>query len=119
MACSTPTSAGFIFPACWASRAGSKDESGRARFAPLEKPIGPGRLKIVSMGSIEGAGEDQAIMWRGFMLNRAVQHFLEDVRWGDMHSRRGGVSIDRSSPGHRARGGLRKAADAHDELDWL
>ena len=24
-------------------------------------------------------------MWRGFMLNRAVQHFLEDVRWGDMH----------------------------------
>ena len=37
------------------------------------------------MGSIEGTGEDQAIMWRGFMLNRAVQHFLEDVRWGDMH----------------------------------
>jgi ATP-binding protein involved in chromosome partitioning len=49
---------------------GEKDESGRARFAPLEKPIGPGRLKVVSMGSIEGAGEDQAIMWRGFMLNR-------------------------------------------------
>jgi ATP-binding protein involved in chromosome partitioning len=23
-------------------------------------------------------------MWRGLMLNRAVQHFLEDVRWGDM-----------------------------------
>jgi ATP-binding protein involved in chromosome partitioning len=23
-------------------------------------------------------------MWRGFMLNRAVQHFLEDVAWGDM-----------------------------------
>jgi hypothetical protein len=69
---------------------GEKDESGRARFAPLEKPIGPGRLKIVSMGSIEGAGEDQAIMWRGFMLNRAVQHFLEDVRWGDLHCRRGG-----------------------------
>ena len=39
----------------------------------------------MSMGSIEGTGEDQAIMWRGFMLNRAVQHFLEDVAWGDMH----------------------------------
>jgi ATP-binding protein involved in chromosome partitioning len=23
-------------------------------------------------------------MWRGLMLNRAVQHFLEDVRWGEM-----------------------------------
>jgi len=44
-----------------------------------------GLLKVVSMGSIEGTGEDQAIMWRGFMLNRAVQHFLEDVAWGDMH----------------------------------
>ena len=28
------------------------------------------------------SGEDEAIMWRGLMLNRAVQHFLEDVRWG-------------------------------------
>jgi ATP-binding protein involved in chromosome partitioning len=63
---------------------GVKDEAGRARFAPLEKPVGPGLLKVVSMGSIEGTGEDQAIMWRGFMLNRAVQHFLEDVAWGDM-----------------------------------
>lgn len=23
-------------------------------------------------------------MWRGLILNRAVQHFLQDVRWGDM-----------------------------------
>ena len=30
------------------------------------------------------SGEDEAIMWRGLMLNRAVQHFLEDVRWGDL-----------------------------------
>ena len=64
---------------------GDKDESGRARFVPLEKSMGPGRLKVVSMGSIAGAAEDQAIMWRGFMLNRAVQHFLEDVAWGDLH----------------------------------
>src|SRR5207302_470862 len=38
-------------------------------------------LKVLSMGSIEGAEEDEAIMLRGFMLNRAVQHFLEDVDW--------------------------------------
>ena len=28
------------------------------------------------------SGEDDAIMWRGLVLNRAVQHFLEDVAWG-------------------------------------
>lgn len=54
------------------------------RMLPLEKQVGQGTLKVLSMGSIEGAEEDQAIMLRGFMLNRAVQHFLEDVRWGDM-----------------------------------
>jgi ATP-binding protein involved in chromosome partitioning len=30
------------------------------------------------------APEDEAIMWRGLMLNRGVQHFLEDVAWGDL-----------------------------------
>ena len=35
------------------------------------------------MGLIGGA-EDQAIMWRGLILNRPSQHFLEDVRWGDL-----------------------------------
>ncbi|MBW3556676.1 MAG: Mrp/NBP35 family ATP-binding protein [Actinobacteria bacterium] len=61
----------------------AKDEGGRLRITPLEKRVAPdGLLKVVSMGSIEGAEEDQAIMLRGLMLNRALQHFLEDVRWG-------------------------------------
>ena len=60
----------------------NKDASGRLRITPLDKPVGDGVLKVVSMGSIEGAEEDQAIMLRGLMLNRALKHFLEDVRWG-------------------------------------
>jgi len=36
------------------------------------------------MGSISGTNETEAIMWRGLMLNRAVQHFLEDVEWGQL-----------------------------------
>jgi ATP-binding protein involved in chromosome partitioning len=36
------------------------------------------------MGSIAGTNETEAIMWRGLMLNRAVQHFLEDVQWGEL-----------------------------------
>ena len=30
------------------------------------------------------ADEESAIMWRGLILNRAVQQFLEDVRWGEL-----------------------------------
>ncbi|HZQ86829.1 MAG TPA: P-loop NTPase [Acidimicrobiales bacterium] len=52
------------------------------KILPIEKKVGTGLLKVVSMGAMQGAEEDEAIMWRGFMLNRAVQHFLEDVRWG-------------------------------------
>jgi ATP-binding protein involved in chromosome partitioning len=53
------------------------------KILPIEKRVGAGLIKVVSMGAMRGAEEDEAIMWRGFMLNRAVQHFLEDVRWGE------------------------------------
>jgi ATP-binding protein involved in chromosome partitioning len=48
----------------------------------LELAVGSGSLKVISMGFL--SGEDEAIMWRGLMLNRAVQHFLEDVQWGPL-----------------------------------
>ncbi|MHB8467773.1 MAG: P-loop NTPase [Acidimicrobiales bacterium] len=54
------------------------------KMVPIAQPVGTGLLKVLSMGLIGGAEEDQAIMWRGLILNRAVQHFLEDVRWGDL-----------------------------------
>jgi ATP-binding protein involved in chromosome partitioning len=54
----------------------------RPRMRPVEKRIGDGLVKVLSMGFL--SPEDQAIMWRGLMLNRAVQHFLEDTVWGDM-----------------------------------
>lgn len=59
-------------------------EASDGKILPINKPVGSGRIEIVSMGSIEGAEEDQAIMLRGLMLNRAVQHFIEDVRWGPL-----------------------------------
>jgi len=52
------------------------------KIVPLERPVGDGLLKVVSMGFL--ADEESAIMWRGLILNRAVQQFLEDVRWGDL-----------------------------------
>jgi len=51
------------------------------RIVPVERPHGAGRVAMVSMGMlVEEAGE--AIMWRGLLLARALQHFVEDVAWG-------------------------------------
>ena len=52
------------------------------KIVPMELEVGQGLLKVVSMGFL--ADEDTAIMWRGLILNRAVQQFLEDVRWGEV-----------------------------------
>ena len=52
------------------------------KIVPLSRKIGEGRLDVVSMGFLVDR-EDSALMWRGLMLNRAVQHFCEDVRWSD------------------------------------
>ncbi len=59
---------------------GSK-ESGQ--IEPHVVSMGAGELEIVSMGFLVDS-DDTALMWRGLMLNRAVQHFLQDVQWGDL-----------------------------------
>jgi ATP-binding protein involved in chromosome partitioning len=58
------------------------DQSER-KIVPHTSAVGPGRLEVVSMGLL-AEREDAALMWRGLMQNRALQHFLEDVRWGDL-----------------------------------
>jgi len=50
------------------------------KIQPLTRKIGDGRLEVVSMGFMVDQ-EDSALMWRGLMLNRAVQHFCQDVAW--------------------------------------
>jgi ATP-binding protein involved in chromosome partitioning len=62
--------------------AGEQTDDGQ-KIRPHELAMGAGTLKVVSMGFLV-ENEDAALMWRGLMLNRAVQHFLEDVRWGPM-----------------------------------
>lgn len=63
---------------------GQRAGEGKVLMKPVAKPVGEGALHVVSMGSIAGTNETEAIMWRGLMLNRAVQHFLEDVEWGEL-----------------------------------
>ena len=56
------------------------DDAGERRIIPHSIPVGTGRLDVVSMGLLVD-DETDALMWRGLVLNRAVQHFLEDVAW--------------------------------------
>jgi ATP-binding protein involved in chromosome partitioning len=60
----------------------ASSQQARPKMRPVEKAIGDGLLKVLSMGFL--SPEDEAIMWRGLMLNRAVQHFIEDTVWGDL-----------------------------------
>ena len=50
------------------------------RISPATVDIGQGKIEVVSMGLLVDA-EETALMWRGLILQRAVQHFLEDVAW--------------------------------------
>ena len=58
-------------------RLGAKD----GMIQPAERVIGNGLLKVVSMGLLVD-DEDQAIMWRGLLLAKAVEEFLTKVQWG-------------------------------------
>jgi ATP-binding protein involved in chromosome partitioning len=58
------------------------DVDGRPLIVPNERKIGTGLVRVVSMGFLVDE-EESALMWRGLMLNRGVQHFLQDVSWGD------------------------------------
>jgi ATP-binding protein involved in chromosome partitioning len=63
-------------------RLGGVERDGKRYMVPLERRIGDGVVRVVSMGFLVN-GEETALMWRGLMLNRGVQHFLQDVIWGD------------------------------------
>ncbi len=57
-------------------------EARAGKMVPLERTIGAGTVRVLSMGFL--ADEEQAIMWRGLVLTRAVQQFLQDAHWGDL-----------------------------------
>lgn len=48
------------------------------KLAPLEAY----GLKLMSMGFLAGA--DQAMVWRGPMVSRAIEQFMSDVAWGEL-----------------------------------
>ena len=63
-------------------RLAGEERDGKKQMVPHERKVGDGLLRIISMGFLV-EDEEQALMWRGLMLNRGVTHFLQDVAWGD------------------------------------
>jgi ATP-binding protein involved in chromosome partitioning len=49
------------------------------KMQPLERVVGSGSIRLLSMGLL--ADEDQALMWRGLMVQKAVAQFIEDADW--------------------------------------
>ena len=57
------------------------ERGGRKMMIPNSRTFGTGEVRAVSMGFLV-EDESSALMWRGLMLQRGVQHFLQDVSWG-------------------------------------
>src|SRR5918996_532095 len=49
------------------------------KIIPNDSPAGP---KVMSIGFF--VEENAAVVWRGPMLHKAIQQFLEDVEWGEL-----------------------------------
>ena len=49
------------------------------KILPIESPSG---VKVMSIGFF--VEENAAVVWRGPMLHKAIQQFLEDVDWGEL-----------------------------------
>ncbi len=53
--------------------------NGQRKIVPPETHAG---IKVMSIGFF--IEEDAAVVWRGPMLHKALQQFLEDVQWGEL-----------------------------------
>jgi ATP-binding protein involved in chromosome partitioning len=53
--------------------------SAERKILPLETPSG---VRVMSIGFF--VEENAAVVWRGPMLHKAIQQFLEDVDWGEL-----------------------------------
>ena len=55
------------------------DVNAERKILPLDGPAG---VKVMSIGFF--VEENAAVVWRGPMLHKAIQQFLEDVDWGEL-----------------------------------
>ena len=77
--------------------------NGQRKLIPLTAHDG---IKVMSIGFF--IEQDAAVVWRGPMLHKALQQFLEDVDWGELDY----LLIDLSSRHRRRLDDVRRAAAA-------
>ena len=58
---------------------GKPDVNEHRKIIPMEGPAG---VKVMSIGFF--VEQNAAVVWRGPMLHKAIQQFLEDVDWGEL-----------------------------------
>ena len=58
------------------------DQPARQRPSARSSRWTPTALKVMSIGFF--VKEDEAVVWRGPMLHKALTQFLEDVAWGEL-----------------------------------
>lgn len=54
-------------------------EARAGRMIPRERAVGDGRVRLLSMGLLAEA--DEALLWRGLVVQKAVAQFIEDADW--------------------------------------
>src|SRR2546423_810385 len=74
---------GFSVPRMLGVKGRLGADEGRRLIRPHEVPVGDGKVEVVSMGLLVD-DEDMAIMWRGLMLAKALEEFLQKVGWGPL-----------------------------------
>ena len=83
----------LLDPAHARRRRGKPDVNGERKIIP---PTGPAGIKVMSIGFF--LEPNAAVVWRGPMLHKAIQQFLEDVAWDELDY----LLLD-LPPGHRRR----------------
>jgi ATP-binding protein involved in chromosome partitioning len=71
---------GYSIPRMLGLGAQRPEVSPERKIVPLQAQ---GGIKVMSIGFFMGE-EDQAVVWRGPMLHKALTQFLEDVAWGEL-----------------------------------
>jgi len=69
---------GYSIPRMLGLRAERPKVNGERKILPLDAH----GLKVMSIGFF--VKENEAVVWRGPMLHKALQQFLEDVAWGEL-----------------------------------
>ena len=78
----------FCFNDCWPAITGSVigyDRKPKEGFFALQRAMAPLQAFLEISGDLLCGEENEAVIWRGPLIGRAIKQFWEDVTWGNLH----------------------------------